>query len=89
MSDLLIADPTHGPPQWWDERAACNESPDPDAWYVIEDAAANGEIVDPMRLAYALDTCRTCPIRVECGRKARPNDVGIWGGLTAAERKAM
>lgn len=87
MSTVLITDPTHGPPQWWDERAACNESADPDAWFVIEDTP-NDEIVDPIRLAYALDTCRACPIRVECGTRARPDDFGIWGGRTASERRA-
>lgn len=74
-------------PQWWDEDAACNESEDPDAWFIIEDTP-EGDVVDILRLSTALATCARCPIREECGRRARPDDVGIWGGMTAAERKA-
>lgn len=75
------------PELWWDEDGACVDNPDPDAWYEIEDAADVGRVPDPVRIAFAIDTCGRCPIRDECARRARPSDVGIWGGRTADERR--
>lgn len=70
---------------WWEVRAACRTAPDPDAFFEIEDAAQDGRVPDPVRVAAALDLCRRCPIREECGRRGAES-YGIWGGLTASER---
>jgi hypothetical protein len=35
----------------------------------------------------ALEICRVCPIRVECGEYAMKHELhGTWGGLTAGRR---
>lgn len=49
-----------------------------DAWH----ATGEGEI-DLARVA-----CGLCPVRPECGAYAlaAPERLGVWGGLTAAER---
>jgi len=72
---------------WWDDEALCARSADPDAWFELEDARDEGRPLDPVRLALALETCARCPIRTACLRRARPNDQGIWGGRTTAERR--
>lgn len=56
----------------WRDRAACRESPDPDAFFAERDG-----------VEYALGFCRRCPVRAECSETAEALDVrvGIWGGL--------
>ncbi|SCD58072.1 WhiB family transcriptional regulator, redox-sensing transcriptional regulator, partial [Streptomyces sp. SolWspMP-sol7th] len=35
--------------------------------------------------------CADCPVRVECREHAlvQPEPYGVWGGLTAAERRVL
>ena len=52
---------------------------DPDAWF-----PERGGRIDPL-----IRYCRGCPVRVDCAAAALAQDErhGIWGGLTARQRK--
>lgn len=68
----------------WRHSAACAQS-DPDAWF--PEKGGGGQAQD----AEAKRVCARCPVTAECladamaGRELE----GIWGGLTADERKAL
>jgi len=34
-------------------------------------------------------TCAGCPVRVECQQEHLGEEWGVWGGLTAAERRRV
>lgn len=69
----------------WRERAACRDQ-DPDLFFPIGDA---GPALDQIDRAKAF--CHRCPVVEQCLRFALQTgqDYGIWGGLTAQERRAM
>lgn len=75
---LWLSDPV-GP---WVEDAAC-ASTDPEAFF-----PTNGETRDE---AAAKRVCAACDVRIECLQYALDVDEphGIWGGLTALERKRL
>jgi len=64
----------------WQDQAACTGS-NPDLWFP-------GRNDDN---AYARSICRACPVRQECLNHAltEPETIGIWGGTTPRERRAM
>lgn len=64
-------------------RAACRTE-DPDLFY------PSGETVRS-DIARAKRVCARCPVRWECGRLAfeTGEQFGVWGGLTADERRAQ
>lgn len=66
----------------WQRQAACIGYP-PEWWW----PEAN-EDVNKKR---ALEICRRCPVRSECLEHGLDNrdEVGIWGGLTERQRKAL
>jgi WhiB family redox-sensing transcriptional regulator len=47
--------------------------------------------IDRRTTTAAKQVCRGCPVRVECLAEAlrRRERYGVWGGLTAAERRAL
>lgn len=51
---------------------------DPDAWFPVAGRAVT-----------AVGFCRGCPVRLDCAAAAIAQDErhGIWGGLTAPQRK--
>ena len=63
----------------WTTSAACRAS-DPDALFV-QGAAQNR----------AKTICLACPVRTECVADALDNriEVGVWGGMTERERRAL
>lgn len=65
----------------WDERAACRDDPDPDAWFASD--------VD--RLRAALVICGTCPVVAQCHDAGDGEDHGVWGGQPrgAAQQVAL
>lgn len=68
----------------WMERAACAEL-DPELFFATEAHAG-----DRLR---ALTACMGCPVRQQCLDHARALERatrldGIWGGMTAAQRRA-
>jgi len=70
-------------PRWWDAPA----------WHA--DAACKGQselfFVRGTPLKSTRDICRGCSVRVPCLQFALgdPDLVGIWGGTTERERRAM
>lgn len=76
----------------WRDRALCHGA-DPTIFYPEDYAFGN---ISPMSEAAAMireakAICRNCPVRGECLVRALDADerFGIWGGLTAPERKAL
>lgn len=67
-------------PGEWALSAACRGA-DPDIFF-----PERGDLAEP-----ALVVCRRCPVRQECLDFAISNreKVGIWGGLTAEDRRQM
>lgn len=63
----------------WHDEAACRHS-DPDAFFP--------ELEHPGSLPMVRRICGGCPVRTQCldYALARPELVGIWGGLTTRER---
>lgn len=69
----------------WQHRAACRDA-DPDLFFPL--AREDAETLLQIEAAKAY--CRTCPVDKEClGHALAHGSVGIWGGLTDAERDAV
>jgi WhiB family redox-sensing transcriptional regulator len=71
----------------WMAKGSCADSSDPDAWF----PQAGGH---PARTRRARRICGSCPVREACLRYAMQQPparrvVGIWGGLTAEDRKTL
>ena len=69
----------------WQDSAACRWT-DPDLWFPQPGQA------DVVRAAIRI--CQTCRVRTECLQEsfrlpAHMRRVGIWGGLTAEQRRVM
>lgn len=66
-------------PSWTDE-AICAQV-EPDLWFPHAGENTN----DPKQV------CAGCPVRVKCLQHALDNDErwGVWGGLTASERRRL
>lgn len=64
----------------WAEQALCRDG-DPDAMFPDRQADEH----------QAAKTCRRCPVAAECLRYALQHgmDHGVWGGLTARERRIV
>jgi len=64
----------------WAVRAACRDA-DTELFFASDDIS----------VAIARRLCRRCPVRPECAAYARafPDVTGVWGGLTAGERRRM
>lgn len=69
----------------WREHAACRDQ-DPDLFFPIGDAGPALQQIDDAKAI-----CHRCPVTEECLRfaLATGQDYGIWGGLTADERRAL
>ncbi|WP_370325269.1 WhiB family transcriptional regulator [Euzebya sp.] len=73
----VIVEPAPG----WQDRGLCTTG-DPDMFYP---EAGQQELADR-----AVDICAGCPVIVECGAYALLHEpVGVWGGMTAPERRAI
>lgn len=68
----------------WRHRAACRDE-DPELFFPI---GTSGPALEQVEQAKAV--CRRCPVAAECLTWAldRPEEYGIWGGLTEGERRA-
>ena len=76
------------------KKARCKGTPDPEIFFAHE--WDGEEPLTQVALTYATDKakaiCAFCPIRVECLNWAMAqgtNLVGVWGGLTAQERRSI
>lgn len=71
----------------WMDRGECRDDPDPDIWHPGGRDAVNAAIDE----ADAKAVCRRCPVRRDCLQWALDNDqdLGVWGGLSAKERKKL
>lgn len=65
----------------WMADAACASSSTPHAWHSD----------DPDLTTLAIRTCQGCPVREPCLRYALEveDPAGVWGGLTARQRRAI
>lgn len=80
---LKLAAPTY--PNW-QSSGSCRDHDDPETWFPIgENAAAQAQASE------AVAVCWQCPVRAECLQFALDTrqDVGVWGGLTEQERRAL
>jgi len=64
----------------WRHLAACRGMPT--ALFFPEPGRA-----DPAAVTEAKSVCARCPVRERCLAAAMADEHGIWGGLTAAERR--
>lgn len=64
----------------WQEEAACNPPPGGMSDLFFSEEPADIEL--------SMSICRRCPVRDECLLQAleRPEEHGIWGGMTAEQR---
>ena len=69
----------------WRDRAACRDE-DPELFFPI---GTTGSAVHQIENAKAV--CRGCPVEQQCLAWALTTgqDAGIWGGLTADERRGL
>lgn len=69
------------PPPEWHREAACKDVPDPDIFY--PERGHTG--------AEAKAICKACPVRAVCLEWALDTGepYGVWGALTARERKEL
>jgi WhiB family redox-sensing transcriptional regulator len=69
----------------WRFRAACR-SEEPDLFFPN---GSSGQAL--VQLAEAKSVCRRCPVLIECRTWALANgqDAGVWGGMSADERRAL
>lgn len=65
----------------WQLDAACLGDDQPNDWFIERDSDIDR----------ALAVCAVCPVRVECLAHALANgeDVGIWGGKTQDDLRAI
>lgn len=62
------------------------------SWRKLSACASNGApFFDGHRVAEAKAVCATCTVSAQCLSFALANEIkdGVWGGLTAKERKAL
>lgn len=70
----------------WRNRALCVDT-DPELFFPI---SAEGSTPHTLQLREAQRICNNCPVKGECVDEAvRLGLVGIWGGTTERERRAM
>lgn len=62
----------------WHERAAC-------VGHAVD--FLNDRYADGVRVAKRV--CRDCPVATECLAAGMGSPVGVWGGLTTRERRAL
>lgn len=69
----------------WRDRAACRDE-DPELFFPIGDGVAAQD-----QVGRAKAVCARCPVRQQCLQFALSTgqDAGIWGGLTAEERRDL
>lgn len=64
--------------QEWRLQAACRGNPDPRAFGRADEQEE-----------FIAEFCRRCPVQVECGQfGASQNLFGVYGGMTARQRRA-
>lgn len=81
--------------QLWRAQSAC-EGKDPNLWFpsATQDEFVSGKRTrrETSRLyGEARQICLACPVRIECLDYAlrKPEEHGMWGGLTASERSIV
>ncbi|MGO9657371.1 MAG: WhiB family transcriptional regulator [Acidimicrobiales bacterium] len=67
----------------WTERAACRDAPGSDFFSDLYRSHKAAEI------AAAKAICAKCPVRKQCLSAGLDEEFGIWGGLTAEERRQL
>ena len=71
----------------WRHRAACRDK-DPELFFPVADP---GKPLGVKQLAAPQAVCRHCPVKADCLAWAlvTGQDAGVWGGLSAEERRAL
>jgi WhiB family redox-sensing transcriptional regulator len=77
-------EPARGPD--WPQFGACGDE-DPELFFADDDEG----LASRAMVREALAVCARCPVMAGCRGHAlqTPERFGIWGGLTAGERRAM
>lgn len=70
----------------WMINAACRGAPDPELWFPVTEVGPGAA-----QVAAAKAVCAGCPVAVECLEFAQALglDHGVFGGLSAAERRGL
>ena len=68
----------------WHLDAACRDHPEPDLWH-SDATGVPGQRID----ARAKAICRTCPVQLTCLAENFNQPHGVWGGMTADERRRL
>lgn len=67
----------------WSEDAACRGHHNPDMWFPSSGGLSRWNLE-------AIQMCRSCPVQQPCLQHAVDTHAdGIWGGMTAKERKPL
>jgi WhiB family transcriptional regulator, redox-sensing transcriptional regulator len=69
----------------WRDRAACRGT-DPELFFPLSEEGSSWA-----QIWEAKQICHACPVQWSCLRWSLEHDAtdGIWGGITASERRAM
>ena len=59
-----------------------------DLFWAPEGQFAESVTEREVREAKAVSLCRSCPVRAQCGERARGERWGVWAGQTEADREA-
>jgi WhiB family redox-sensing transcriptional regulator len=69
--------------------ALCAEIDDPEVFFPVDEDAPKVEGADPAGVARAKAICSMCPVRAACLWVGIAEPIGVWGGLTTAERQDL
>lgn len=70
----------------WKLDAACRGM-GPDLFFPERGETGHYSYADEARGYPAMQVCRGCPVRTECGEYGAKERFGIWGGLSGRQRK--
>lgn len=71
----------------WHEQAACRDH-DPELWYPTSNRGPESDLPSPS-IRYAIEICRSCPVRKPCATAGLREPHGIWGGMTEQQRRRV
>ena len=71
----------------WELQARCRDHPNPDGVFFSEDRPGARRPEDTSAIKKAKGICGLCPVREECLQAGLDEVWGVWGGMSAEERR--